>query len=566
MKKLSTVFRLPAGPAARLIPVLALMLIPGMIFAGGGSQGKAGVTTISAFPMWSTGQSALEETKWYADFLRDNLGIALELRSAPGGEGEQFVNTMVASNSMTDLFPFRDSTVIQNITGTGKLINLMDYQDKLPNLFKNPLYEKAIAYYRDTYGGPNRALYCIPTSVGPNTSVDFKNWMRYDWYKEIGSPVINTLEDYLQVLKRIQDAHPTNADGQKVYGMSLWHDWDKQSAAPVTYIATTFGYDVEYVSHLCQTYVDGSRPPISILDDSGPYKRVLKFFYTMNQMGLLDPDSATQNFDTAAAKSTAGRVIFQHWDWFGTFNSEANKNAGIGFMPVPRKDQKSTIDPDMTTGQNWVWGIPKNTKKLDAALKFLDFFCSVEGTDLIFNGPKGLIWDVDSSGKRYITDKGWDILAKNTETHEFGQSNQVLGSILNADNIYPPTGQTLGYGGWDGTILHNNNSQLYRTWRADHNNAVTPHRWMIDQGMTVKYHLASRLMPALPTDLENIMTQIGDVVKTNSWRAIFAKNEAEFDALWKDAQTKANGLGMQRILEWTIQAWNQAKANTAKYQ
>jgi hypothetical protein len=257
-------------------------------------------------------------------------------------------------------------------------------------------------------------------------------------------------------------------------------------------------------------------------------------------------------------------VIFQHWDWFGQFNTQANKDAGIGFMPVPRKDQKSVISATMPTGQNWVIGIPANTKNLDAVLKFLNWYVSWDGHDLMSNGPRGLIWDVGSDGLRYITDAGWTILAENSEKHVFGSPGGFLGLILGGGMVKPSTNQALDYSSWKSTILHNNNNTLNNTWVADHNGQM-PNNWMVSQGMTVQGLAATRMMPALPTDLENIMTQIGDVVKTNSWRAIFARNEAEFDALWQDAQTKAAGLGMQRLLDWTIQAWEQAKAAEAKY-
>jgi putative aldouronate transport system substrate-binding protein len=524
---------------------------------------------VSGFSMSARNQEALDATPWFTAWVQENLGIRLESRSTAPGNLEQYVNTLVASNDMPDLFNFRDPTVIQNIVNSGKMLNLAKYKDKLPNLFNNPVYATAIRYYQDNYGGSDGGLYCIPFSIGvgdqANPSVDIKTWMRYDWYKEIGSPPINTLEDYLPVIKQIMDRHPTNADGEKMYGMALWTDWDKQSAAPVTYLATTFGYDVEYVSHLAQTYIDGTRTPISILDDNGPYKRVLKFYYTANQMGLLDPNSATQNFDQAAAKSTAGRVIFQNWDWFGGFNSQANKDAGIGFMPVPRKDQKSTmIDIVLPTGASDVMGVPANTKNLDAVLKFLNWYVSWDAHDMMYNGPRGLIWDVGSDGLRYITDAGWTILAENNEKHVFGDPGGFMGGILNGSMINPNTNQALTYYSWKSSILHSNNNKLYNTWVADHSGQL-PNDWMVSQGMTVQTLAATRMMPALPTDLENIMTQIGDVVKTNSWRAIFARNEAEFDAFWQDAQTKAAGLGMQRLLDWTIQAWEQAKAAEAKY-
>jgi putative aldouronate transport system substrate-binding protein len=73
------------------------------------------------------------------------------------------------------------------------------------------------------------------------------------------------------------------------------------------------------------------------------------------------------------------------------------------------------------------------------------------------------------------------------------------------------------------------------------------------------------LMPPVPQDIETISTQIGDVLKTNCWKMVFAANEAEFEALWRDAQQKAEVLGIQKILDWARNAWTTAQAEAADY-
>ena len=59
------------------------------------------------------------------------------------------------------------------------------------------------------------------------TKGTFGPFIRYDLYKEIGAPEIKNLDDFLTVLKQMQDLTPQNEDGQNVYAISLFKDWDR---------------------------------------------------------------------------------------------------------------------------------------------------------------------------------------------------------------------------------------------------------------------------------------------------------------------------------------------------
>ncbi|MGO8609786.1 hypothetical protein ACC848_43300, partial [Rhizobium johnstonii] len=79
-----------------------------------------------------------------------------------------------------------------------------------------------------------------------------------------------------------------------------------------------------------------------ILDEDGEYFRTLKFYYDANAMGLVDPDSTTQNYDTLFTKYQNGQVLFSFWPWLGqaAYNTEENTAAGKGFMIAPLQDQE----------------------------------------------------------------------------------------------------------------------------------------------------------------------------------------------------------------------------------
>ena len=77
---------------------------------------------------------------------------------------------------------------------------------------------------------------------------------------------------------------------------------------------------------------------------------------------------------------------------------------------------------------------------------------------------------------------------------------------------------------------------------------------------------AINMVPSAPDDLQMKMNQIGDVVRTNSWKMVFAKDQAEFDALWNDMVNKANGLGMQEEKDYYVEQWALALERVSEYE
>ena len=85
---------------------------------------------------------------------------------------------------------------------------------------------------------------------------------------------------------------------------------------------------------------DDSLPPQSLVDENSVYVRNLKLFFTANQMGLMDPESTTQNYDTLYSKYKDGAVLFSPWPWLGqaAYNVTEHVEEGKGFMAIPVAD------------------------------------------------------------------------------------------------------------------------------------------------------------------------------------------------------------------------------------
>ena len=93
---------------------------------------------------------------------------------------------------------------------------------------------------------------------------------------------------------------------EKVYGFSMFRDWDDNMMNAVKQPCCMYGYD-EYGVVLAKA--DGSDYQ-SIIDDASLYIRMLNFYFEANQMGLLDPESMNQNYDRCFEKYRQGQVLF----------------------------------------------------------------------------------------------------------------------------------------------------------------------------------------------------------------------------------------------------------------
>jgi len=290
-------------------------------------------------------------------------------------------------------------------------------------------------------------------------------------------------------------------------------------------------------------------------------------------MGILDPDSATQTWGNVSDKYNQGRILFSPWTWaVAGYNVLDNTDVDnfTGYESVWADDFKDPIYADQTTGRgDWTLSVSANAANVDAVLKFINYLYSYEGVDMILNGPQGVLWDVGTDGLRYRTEQGWNIIQNDLDMPGGGKFGNAL-KIINSPTITPYTinpatnNQTLGSDYWESVIAYQP-TRLVQDWRDKNGGFLNMLEKAKTTGQVIKASPAQNMMAAVPDDLQLEMTQIGDVVKTSSWKMVYAKDDTEFEALWTDLQTKAKGLGIDDIVSWSVQEWNNAKANADKY-
>jgi putative aldouronate transport system substrate-binding protein len=551
--------------------VVSVMLILGaaLAFAGGqGASGRAGGLTTIQMTHVGTSAIGIQEGYYWTDILKEDLGIQLDLvASTPDN-----IKAMMAARDLPELVVTNQGNEIGTAIQAGMFINLDDYRDKLPNLFANG-GQGMLQYHRDNFSNGTGQLNAIRFGATNQSGTRGQNnaspYLRWDYYKELGMPAINSLENYLPLLKAMADRHPVNEEGQKVYGISLWPNWDEGRTmfavngglAPLAGIITI---GTSFLELDLQTSA-----LTSFMDDNSFYKRGLEFLFTANQMGLLDPDSITQTWDNFTEKATAGRILFAFWPWgTGSFNTADRAEQVVGFKMVPFEGQKilGAVSPVYLGGQCFL-AVNKNHQNLDKILEFINYVFDYDSAMKLSLGPKGITWDVDSAGEPYVTELGWKM---RTESLEFpnggklgsGYSWATNETPLNGRNIHPVYKRSIGGSDWIRKDFAPKDTPLQADWKKIMN-AEDDIDYMIKNNMILEEPFAG--LPSVPNDIQALILRVGTVIQPGSWQAVFARNEAEFNAIWTKMQADAKGLGIDRVNEWFANAHNKARAEGAKY-
>ncbi|AQX16020.1 ABC transporter substrate-binding protein [Tessaracoccus lapidicaptus] len=554
-------------------PVIALSALAGCGPDQEGTQPSSSAAANGEFPSeWSEeitidvfaglANAMGEQPGWFAKIVKDKFNMKLNI-IAPNvaGGGDTLYNTRVAAGDLGDLIVTDKGKKLDELVDGGLLLDVSEYYPAMSNAAK---YDEAITRLNEGKDG----TYAFPTQVSslkatdPSEGIDptFGPFVRWDYYAELGYPEVGTLEDLLPVLKQMQDAHPTAENGKKVYGLSLFKDWDGNMMNNAKQPTTFYGYD-EVGMVLAKA--DGSDYQ-SIIDDDSQYVRSLKFFYEANQMGLLDPESTTQNYDTLFSKYQNGQVLFSWWPWQGqsAFNTTENMAAGEGFMLAPVEDLKVFSYGAEPFGGKQVLAVGSEAEDPERVAAFIDWLYSPEGTysnnsqTMGAAGPKGLTWDLNDEGKPELTEFGMKALAgggADVPAEWGGGTYQDGASWLNTTLVLPidtdpETGAAFSYKMWE-TFQEATSNPLYEDWSAKMGDAPTTMDYLRDNDKLMVAPGASFTAPADSSEIETLRNQVKAIIVQESWKMSFASSEAEFDSLLAGMQETVKGLGYDKVLE-----------------
>ncbi len=376
----------------------------------------------------------------------------------------------------------------------------------------------------------------------------FYTWdVRWDLYKQLGYPEVKNLDDFVTLLENMKKICPTDDNGKPTYGVSLFNDWDGDMVMFVKSLVTAYyGYDefgFGFYDPTTQKYYPS-------LVENGPYFTALKFYNTLYQKGLLDPDSQTQKYDGMTEDFQNGTAFFNYFNWMGSglYNSDTHAQAGKGMYPLVPKEATPICYGQNVYGSNRVWTIGAKTEYPELCMAIINWLSTPEGRMTSEYGPKGVTWYYDDNGKTNFTELGracrLDILTPMADGYSGSFQdgmNQLNNTTWGIDSLNPDSkGETYNYKKWESFVTEAQ-SEIEADWR-NVTGSTTPDEYM---GKT-QYRLSPGTTYSgspKPDDLMVLWNQVAECIKTNSWKAIYASSDEEYNKIVADMIAQANEYG-----------------------
>ncbi len=505
---------------------------------------------------------------WFGEVVKEKFNMEINI-IAPNvaGGGNLLYETRSSAGNLGDIVMIgAENGQLEETVEAGLLLDMSEYAELMPYAMQ---YTEGIEKLQTTINDTS-AIYAIPSKVSSFAATDpsegtepvFGPYLRWDLYQELGYPTISTLEDLLPVLKQMQTLYPETESGETTYAFTLFSDWDSNMMMMAKQPACFYGYDE--VGFLLSK-ADGS-DNASIIDDTSPYVRSLRFYFEANQMGLVDPESTTQNWDTVWQKYVDGQILFSPWPWLGqsAYNTLEHLDSGTGFMMVSIDDMMIYSYGANPAGGTYFVGIGSNTEDPERMAKFIDWLYSPEGimmsTDSYgsTSGPEGLTWEI-VDGEPVLTEFGIEAILEGGTTmpDEWGGGDWGEGiSQLNyvsviAKDINPNNGYSYDFRYWDSYITYSATA-VNLDWQ-ERMGALTTFEYLENNNMVIVAPGTDYVAPAEPQEITNMRANCREVIVDYSWRMVFAESEAEFESLLNEMQAKVIKLGYNTVLAYDLQ-------------
>lgn len=495
------------------------------------------------------------QSGWFGEILKDKFNIELNIIAPQvAGDGDALYQTRTASGYLGDLV-LLDNADLQDCIKAG-LVQDITEDVKSSEYLKDlmPQYEMFNSALEGNDGGLIYGLPCGIANTSPTSYsepfVYISPWLPWDYYTEIGAPEMQDLNDLLDVLEQIQTAHPTNDVGDANYAISLWADWDKGGTQvtmeTATQLTKMYGQEVKG-----SVLLSNKGEITDVTSDDGAYYKMLKFFFDANQRGLVDPDSGTQDWETACDKMKAKQVLLYWYSWqrgFWNTTDRANENNAYIYAPVADMDFYQPSDNYYGDGRAFAVGADIDEAKRERVLELMDWLASPEGSTLHHDGLEGFNFTVNEDGTYTQTEDGMYALMENREVPaEFGGGgyndglNKINQSPLNAVTINPLTNEPYMVELWSSYIAANQ-TKMSTEWSEKYD-AEDQVELLQKSGQLDIVPSVNIIQPSDTTDIALIRSQCANEICDVSWRMVLASDEAAFTQLWADMKTKLAGLG-----------------------
>ncbi|CUP36193.1 extracellular solute-binding protein [Hungatella hathewayi] len=454
---------------------------------------------------------------WQEAAKRTNVSLKGTISLSNSNEEEAF-NLMMGSGNLADIIGYVDASSLEKLGRDGGMIPLNDLiKEHAPNIQK-VLDEDA--RFRQTAYSLDGNIYQIPKNQELKAAEFW--WIRQDWLDKLNLKAPTTVDELHDVLYAFRNEDP-NGNGLKdeipLFDRAGWKQPDEY-----LYLWDT---SLEF-------YPRDGQMKYEPLEEN--FKTGVTNMIKWYQEGLIDPEIFTRG---ASSRDTllGGDVGGCTHDWVSTANYNTTLQETIpGFQMVaiaPPADQNGVVKERVSRYPGVGWGISSQCKDPVTVIKFMDYFFTEEGSDLMNWGIEGDTFTRDADGSKHFTDK-----VLQSELTPIGYLRSIgaqyrIGMCQDGDYEYA----TMKEDGIEANKLYNGHDE----WFDD---SLPPY---LDGKMALKYTSDDE------TEYKNIMASIKPYVdeKFQSWILGVNDFDSEYDSFIKELKAR----GIDRALEINQKAY-----------
>ncbi|NTV78317.1 MAG: ABC transporter substrate-binding protein [Clostridiales bacterium] len=517
------------------------------------------------------------QSGWFAEVVKQKFNMELNI-IAPNvaGGGDTLYQTRSAAGDLGDLILMTTAGgKLQDLVSAGLVVDMTDLIAGHENLEK---YSEAISYTSEkmctepgSWAIPSEVSERSATTALGGTQLNSGHYLRWDLYKQLGYPELTSWDDLLNVMKDMQELCPESDTGKKTYAFSVFADWDGDYMSAAGNLAAFYGYGI---TGYAMIKADDSEEPQSLIDSDSYYVKGLQFFFDANQMGLLDPESTSQNYDTLISKDKDGAVFYSFYPWMGqsAYNTENHLSEGKGFEVASMEGNEIYNWGCYSKGNpNNAIMIGSKAEDPERLMDFIDWLYSPEGICLSTGQTSGscgfedLMWTM-VDGEPALTEFGLECYTTTEAVmpEEYGSGtftdgiSQLNFKTVSDGEVNPNTGFPYNFTLWD-SYNESNVPEIFADWQ-EHMDAKNPVEYFEAHDMVVVSPGSGYATPQESTDIATMRSQCKAIIVEYSWSSVFATDQAEFDSIIKEMQETVKGLGYDEVLAVDMQNAEDQKA------
>lgn len=335
------------------------------------------------------------QEEWYVnDLLKRKANVKFNVNAVIDSNSafNEKLNLTMAAGEVPDLIFSNTKEVIRMYGSQGAFLNVLDYEDQLPNFSK---WKSENEEYVKKFMSNDGKLYIFPEK-GIEES-NRRGWLyRDDIFEKHGLDIPADEEELYTVLKQLKELYPDS------YPLTF-----RSGMYNLLMIAPSWGTDWQQLSRNHQMYLNRDSMTWNFGPTEDNFKELAQYLTKLHQEELIPPNFltlTTKEWQDIISNEQAFVTVdyLTRIDFFNNALQESNPDFKLRYMP-PVKGGENGVGMMAASATGFYGLIPSAiSEDTDALLKFCDWMYTDEASELFSWGEEGITYEVVDGNRQFI--------------------------------------------------------------------------------------------------------------------------------------------------------------------